>query len=97
MGGLTATADFICFLNAGSSFRGVIQRYGNICNQEGEYAREVMLICPPNGPVECMPFPSVSHQRNKYSVYTKGGIKYIKQNHVGWQDFCLAPPSSAAP
>jgi hypothetical protein len=82
---------------AGSPFRGVIQRYGNICNQEGEYAREVMLICPPNGPVECMPFPSVSHQRNKYAVYTKAGIKYIKQNCVGWQDFCLAPPSSAAP
>lgn len=40
---------------------------------EGEYAREVMLICPPNGPVECMPFPSASHQRNKYTVYTKVG------------------------
>ena len=30
--------------------------------------REVCLICPPNGPVECMPLPCASHQRNKYSV-----------------------------
>ena len=63
----------------------------------GEYAREVMLICPPNGPVECMPFPSPSHQRNKYTVYSKGGIRYIMQNRMGWEDFCQAPPSSAVP
>jgi hypothetical protein len=88
---------FYDIIYAGSPYKGVIQRYGNICNHEGEYAREVMLICPPNGPVECMPFPSASHQRNKYAVYSKGGIRYIKQNHMGWQDFCQAPPSSAAP
>ena len=56
-----------------------------------------MLICPPNGPVECMPFPSPSHQRNKYTVYSKGGIRYIMQNRMGWEDFCQAPPSSAVP
>ena len=88
---------FYDIIYSGMPFRGVIQRYGNICNHAGEYAREVMLICPPNGPVECMPFPSVSHQRNKYSVYTKGGIRYIKQNKLSWEDFCQAPPSSAVP
>lgn len=67
--------------------RGIIQRYGNICNHENEYAREVCLICPPNGPVECMPLPSVSHQRNKYSVVQKNGIKYILQHYMGMQDF----------
>ena len=88
---------FYDIIYSGAPYRGIIQRYGNICNHAGEYAREVMLICPPNGPVECMPFPSVSHQRNKYSVYTKGGIRYIKQNRLSWEDFCQAPPSSAVP
>lgn len=88
---------FYDIIYSGAPYRGVIQRYGNICNHAGEYAREVMLICPPNGPVECMPFPLVSHQRNKYSVYTKGGIRYIKQNRLSWEDFCQAPPSSAVP
>lgn len=78
---------------SGSPYRGIIQRYGNICNHENEYAREVCLICPPNGPVECMPLPSVSHQRNKYSVVQKNGIKYIRQHCVGVQDFRQAPPS----
>jgi hypothetical protein len=34
-----------------------------------------------------MPFPSVSHQRNKYSVFQKNGIKFIKQHFMGVQDF----------
>lgn len=110
---------FYDIMYSGAPFRGVIQRYGNMCNRAGrsvcffddmpyrmltrthmhagEYAREVMLICPPNGPVECMQFPSVSHQRNKYTVYTKGGVRYIKQNRMAWEDFCQAPPSSAVP
>ncbi len=88
---------FYDIIYCGTPYRGVIQRYGNICNHAGEYAREVMLICPPNGPVECMPFPSVSHQRNKYSVYSKGGIRYVKQNRLAWEDFCQAPPLSAVP
>jgi hypothetical protein len=88
---------FYDMLYAGVPFQGVIQRYGNICNQENEYAREVMLICPPNGPVECMPFPVASHQRNRYSVYLNGGVRYAKQSFMGCQDFYLAPPSSGAP
>ena len=51
------------------------------------YNREACLACPPNGPVECMPLPSVSHQRNKYSVIKKNGIQYIQQHFVGVQDF----------
>jgi hypothetical protein len=89
-----------CFYDmvyAGRPCRGVVQRYGNICNQENEYARDVMLICPPNGPVEHMPFPVASHQRNRYTVYSNGGIRYIRQNFMGWKDFCQAPPSSGAP
>lgn len=83
---------FYDIVYAGVPFNGVIQRYGNICNQEGEYAKEVMLICPPNGPVECMPLPSVSHQRNRYAVYIKGGVRHLSQGKVGWKDFCQAPP-----
>jgi hypothetical protein len=33
----------------GMKFHGVVQRYGSICGKEGEYATEVMLICPPGG------------------------------------------------
>ena len=88
---------FYDIIYTGSPYRGIIQRYGNICNHENEYAREVCLICPPNGPVECMPLPSASHQRNKYSVVQRNGIKYIRQHFMGMQDFRQAPPSSAAP
>jgi hypothetical protein len=67
--------------------RGVIQRYGNICGQVNEYARECMLICPPNQNVHCMPLPIVSHQRNRYSVYISNGIKHLKQHRVAFEDF----------
>eukprot|EP00960_Hanusia_phi_P064226 765736-Hanusia_phi.AAC.3 len=50
-------------------FNGVIQNHGNICEVPNEYSRTVMLICPPCGPVHCMPLPIVAHQRNRYSVY----------------------------
>lgn len=71
----------------GAEFRGIIQRYGNICGQPGEYAKEVALICPPNGPTQCMPFPSVSHQRNKYTVKTVGGVRYVIQTNMSPEDF----------
>lgn len=64
-----------------------IQRYGNICNQEGEYHPSAMLICPPNGPVACMPLPIVAHQRNRYAVVRVHGVCYLKQRRVGMQDF----------
>lgn len=65
----------------------LIQKFGNICNQEGEYHPSAMLICPPNGPVHSMPYPVVAHQRNKYSVHDVQGVKYIRQNRVAMQDF----------
>ncbi|KAJ1467078.1 hypothetical protein T484DRAFT_1756144 [Baffinella frigidus] len=66
----------------GHRFRGIIQRYGSLCNQPGEYAREAMLICPQNGLMHNMPLPMVSHQRHRYSVYSQNGIRYLRQHHV---------------
>jgi hypothetical protein len=83
---------FYDIIYSGKPHRGVIQKYGNICGQVGEYARIVMLICPPSGPVECIPFPSVSHQRNRYDIVTKSGVKYIIQRGVSFEDFRV--PSS---
>ncbi len=88
---------FYDIVYSGVQCKGVIQRYGNICNVAGEYAREVMLIIPPSGPVECMPLALVSHQRNKYSVFSKNGIRYVRQHRVAWEDFWQAPPLSAVP
>lgn len=76
---------------AGKQFRGVIQRYGNICGQEGEYAKEVALICPPNGPTQCMPLPAISHQRNRYSVRSIGGVRHIVQRNMSPEDFRKPP------
>lgn len=64
-----------------------IQRHGNICNDENEYHPSVMLVCPPNGPVESMPVPIVAHQRNRYEVVVVLGVHYLKQKKVGMQDF----------
>lgn len=70
----------------------LIQRYGNVCNREGEYHPSAMLVCPPSGPVHCMPLPIVAHQRNRYSVTERAGVKYIQQHGVGMQDFHEPPP-----
>ena len=78
---------FYNLLQEGYSVKTVIQRYGNICNQAGEYHPSAMLICPPNGPVHCMPMPIVAHQRNRYSVITHHGIRYIQQRNVYMEDF----------
>jgi hypothetical protein len=68
----TVQTLFYDLLYTGRPFRGVIQRFGNICSKVGEYSNDVMLICPIGGPVQCMPFPSVSHQRNRYTVVSQG-------------------------
>lgn len=73
---------------AGSEFNGVIQRYGNICGVDGEYAKEVALICPPSGPTHCLPYPAISHQRNRYRVTVVGGVRTVVQCHMSPQDFC---------
>ena len=80
----------ICFL--GRPIRGVIQLYGGVFGQPGEYATECMLSCPRTMPLSCMPVPVMSHQRNRYSVVTHSGIKQLRQHNVGWEDF--QPPSS---
>jgi len=46
-----------------------------------------MLICPPAGPLHCMPLPIMSHQRNKYEVRISNGTKQIVQLRVGYEDF----------
>jgi hypothetical protein len=88
----TTQKIFYDMMYVGACFNGEIQRYGNICNQPGEYAECSMLICPPSGPVQCMPLPIVAHQRNRYSVHVKGTVKYIQQHRVAYEDFHL--PSS---
>jgi hypothetical protein len=75
----------ICFL--GKNVKGVIQRYGGIFGQPGEYAQEVMIIPPRAMGLASMPVPSVSHQRNRYSVVVHGGVKHLKQHRVGVEDF----------
>jgi hypothetical protein len=78
---------FYNILKQGHSTQNVIQKYGNICNEPGEYHPSAMLICPPNGPVHSLPMPIVAHQRNRYSVVNHHGIKYIKQHRVYMEDF----------
>lgn len=80
----------MCYL--GHPVAGTIQRYGSIHGQPGEYAVECMLIPPRTLGAVCMPVPTVSHQRNRYSVVTIGGVKYLKQHRIGFEDF--PPPSS---
>ena len=64
---------------------GVIQRFGNIHSQPGEYALSAMLIAAQSAPVHIMPLPIVSHQRNRYTTYVQGGIKHLKQSRVHFQ------------
>lgn len=78
---------FYNILKQGHSTQTVIQKYGNICNETGEYHPSAMLICPPNGPVHALPMPIVAHQRNRYSVVLHHGIKYMKQHRVYMEDF----------
>lgn len=79
---------FYNLLHGVSSANGVVQIYGNIIGRAGEYAREVALVCPANGPVHCMPLPVVSHQRNRYQAFLRGGRVHLRQLRVGLQDFC---------
>jgi len=51
----------------------------------GEYSLDAMLIATPAAPAHIMPLPIVSHQRNRYIVYTKRGIKHLKQSRVYFQ------------
>lgn len=79
-------------INQGFRSQTVLQRHGNICNKAGEYHPSAMLICPPGGPVQCMPIPIVAHQRNRYAVIDRHGIKFLSQHGVGMEDFQEPPP-----
>ena len=76
---------------SGTRIQGLIQRYGNLCNQPGEYARECMLICPPSAQWNCMPLPIMSHQRNRYRVQVVAGVKHLQQLRVAYEDFFVSP------
>ena len=65
----------------------VIQRYGNICNEAGEYSQSAMIFANPNGPVQCMPLPIVAHQRNRYTVVRVGGIPHLRQHGVDVKNY----------
>jgi hypothetical protein len=80
---------------SGKRVLGLIQRYGNLCNQPGEYARECMLICPPNAPWHCLPLPIMSHQRNRYRVQIVAGVKHLQQLRVSHEDFFVSPSGKA--
>ena len=75
----------------GKRVKAVIQRYGNLCNQPGEYARDCMLICPPSAPWHCLPLPIMSHQRNRYRVQVVAGVKHLQQLRVAYEDFFVRP------
>jgi len=67
-------------------FPGIIQKFGNIHSEVGEYSLDSMLIAAPTAPAHIMPLPIVSHQRNRYSVYISSGIKRLKQSKVYFQN-----------
>jgi len=75
----------MCYLNRPT--KGLIQRYGVIFGQPGEYAVECVLVSPPAVGLTCMPVPSMSHQRNRYSVVSHGGTKSLRQHRVAFEDF----------
>jgi hypothetical protein len=72
----------------------LIQRYGNIFGQKGEYSTELMLTCPSTMSQQVLPLPIMTYQRNFFSVIIKGGVKYLKQERVSHEDF--QPPSDSA-
>lgn len=73
---------FYDYLYKGSTAQctGIIQRYGNLIDVPGEYAKEMCLIMPSHGAVHCMPFPNVAYQRNQYDVYMQNMHYYIRQS-----------------
>ena len=81
---------------SGTRIQGLIQRYGNLCNQPGEYSRDCMLICPPSAQWHCLPLPIMSHQRNRYRVQVVAGIKHLQQLRVSYEDFFVTPSGRKA-
>lgn len=77
---------FYDLVYGGHEMSGLIQRYGVICGPN-EYAKEALLLCPPNGPVHNHPLPSVAHHRHKYVVIVQNNIRYLRQHNVAHEDF----------
>ena len=65
----------------------LLQIYENACDVPGEYHSSAMLIMPPDGPVQNMPLPVVSHQRHKYHVVHIDGHRHLRQRNVYVEDF----------
>jgi hypothetical protein len=60
----------------------VIQSYGNIYGEDGEYSRDVVLVSPPNTDlVRVMPLPIACHQRNQYTV-DDSAVRHLIQNNM---------------
>ena len=78
---------FYNVVQCGMRINTLIQKYGNICNQAGEYHPSAMLICPPASAAGCMPLPVVAHQRNRYKVERVSGVTYLRQQRVYMEDF----------
>ena len=46
-----------------------------------------MLVSTPALGLTSMPLPCMSHQRNRYTVVTQGGVKRLVQQRVSPEDF----------
>ena len=84
---LRATTQILFYdiMHSGKKVPGLIQRFYNDHSKEGEYSISSLIICPPCGPVNNLPFPIVRHQRNCYMVYEDNKIRYMKQVGVDFQ------------
>lgn len=78
---------FYHVIQCGMKVDNLIQKYGNICNQKGEYHPSAMLICPPSSAAGCMPLPIVAHQRNRYKIERVSGVVWLRQQRVYMEDF----------
>jgi len=89
---------FYDMCHQGKRISGLIQHYGNLCNQPGEYARACMLICPEQSQHwQCMPRPVMSHQRNRYRVHVVAGMKQLQQLRVAHEDYLPPQANFATP
>lgn len=78
---------FYDMMYRGHRFNAVIQRYGVIIDEPGEYAREAALCCPAKGPVHCLPLPVVDYRRSSLQVNIHNGQKHVSQLRVRYEDF----------
>lgn len=87
---MTQKLFFDLMYGRGSTNTGHIQRYGVMMNVNDEYKVDYCLVMPPQGAVHCMPYPSVVHCRNNYTVVTRACVRYLVQK----QDMIFRMPLS---